>query len=218
CGDRARDARRLPQPRLRAAGLLRALLALPRARTRELRRGRRSDACAGPPHARGGRDRAAVAARRPDARPADRSRALSRALPDAGGARGARRADGARGLSDHPHARADARVNRGGTGMADTRMLDRGELDAATHPDLKPPSFSSLGEEGAHRKARLAGACRIFARYGYDHWVAGHLSVRDPEHADRFWVNPLGVSWHRIRVSDLVQVDFAGEVTEGNRP
>lgn len=102
--------------------------------------------------------------------------------------------------------------------MAETRMLDRGELDAATHPDLKPPSFSSLGEERAHRKARLAGACRIFARYGYDHWVAGHLSVRDPEHADRFWVNPLGVSWHRIRVSDLLQVDFAGQVIHGTRP
>ena len=77
--------------------------------------------------------------------------------------------------------------------MAETRMLDRGELDATTHPDLKPPSFSSVEEERAHRKARLAGACRIFARQGYDHWVAGHLTVRDPEHGDRFWVNPLGV-------------------------
>lgn len=102
--------------------------------------------------------------------------------------------------------------------MADTRMLDRGELDASTHPDLKPPSFSSVEQERAHRKARLAGACRIFARHGYDHWVAGHLTVRDPEHGDRFWVNPLGVSWRRIRVSDLLQVDFSGRVVEGSRP
>jgi ribulose-5-phosphate 4-epimerase/fuculose-1-phosphate aldolase len=102
--------------------------------------------------------------------------------------------------------------------MAGARMLDRGELDAATHPDLKPPVFSCVEEERAHRKARLAGACRIFARQGYDHWVAGHLSVRDPEHADRFWVNPLGVSWHRIRVSDLLQVGFSGRVLAGSRP
>lgn len=102
--------------------------------------------------------------------------------------------------------------------MGSARMLDRGELSADTHPDLKPPSFSSVEEERAHRKARLAGACRIFARQGYDHWVAGHLTVRDPEHADRFWVNPLGVSWRRIRASDLLLVDFDGQVLEGSRP
>jgi len=102
--------------------------------------------------------------------------------------------------------------------MTGQPQLDRGELDAGTHPDLKPPSFASVEEERAHRKARLAGACRIFARFGYDHWVAGHLTVRDPEHADRFWVNPLGVSWRRIRASDLCQVDFSGRVTAGARP
>jgi ribulose-5-phosphate 4-epimerase/fuculose-1-phosphate aldolase len=102
--------------------------------------------------------------------------------------------------------------------MAGTRMLDQGQLDADTHPDLKPPTFASPRAERAHRKQRLAGACRILARFGYDHWVAGHLSVRDPEHHDRFWVNPLGVSWRRIRASDLCQVDFAGQVLEGERP
>lgn len=98
------------------------------------------------------------------------------------------------------------------------RMLDRGELDEATHPDLKPTSFTDVAADRAHRKARLAGACRIFARFGYDHWVAGHVTVRDPEHPDRFWANPLGVSWHRIRCSDLLLVDFEGNVVEGERP
>ena len=98
------------------------------------------------------------------------------------------------------------------------RMLDRGELDEQTHPDLKPPGFSDPAEERAHRKARLAGACRIFANFGYDHWVAGHVTVRDPEHADRFWATPLGVSWQRIRVSDLLLVDFDANIVEGDRP
>ena len=44
------------------------------------------------------------------------------------------------------------------------RMLDQGELDERTHPDLKPPAFADPAEERAHRKARLAGACRIFSR------------------------------------------------------
>lgn len=99
-----------------------------------------------------------------------------------------------------------------------SRMLDRGELDERTHPDLKPPTFANLAEERAHRKARLAGACRIFAKFGYDHWVAGHITVRDPEREDSFWANPLGISWHRIRASDLLLVDFDGNVVEGERP
>ena len=48
--------------------------------------------------------------------------------------------------------------------------------------------------------------------------MAGHITVRDPEHADRFWVNPLGVSWRLIRASDLCQVDFDGRVLDGERP
>ena len=99
-----------------------------------------------------------------------------------------------------------------------TNMLDRGELDERTHASVKPPTFDSPHLERAHRKARLAGACRIFAKYGYDHWVAGHITVRDPVHRDRFWANPLGVSWSRIKASDLLQVDFDGNVVEGERP
>ena len=99
-----------------------------------------------------------------------------------------------------------------------SRMLDRGEDDELTHPDLKPPVFTDPAEARAHRKARLAGACRSFAKLGYDHWVAGHITVRDPVRANHFWANPLGVSWHRIRVSDLLLVDFDANVVEGERP
>lgn len=100
----------------------------------------------------------------------------------------------------------------------EVNMLDRGELDANTHASVRPPDFDDVVAERRHRKARLAGACRIFARFGYDHWVAGHMTVRDPEHADRFWANPLGVSWQLIRPSDLLLVDFDGRVVEGERP
>ena len=97
-------------------------------------------------------------------------------------------------------------------------MLDRGELDERTHASVKPPTFASPSAERAHRKARLIGAYRIFANFGYDHWVAGHITVRDPEHEDRFWANPLGVSWHLIEESDLLLVDFDGNVARGRPP
>ena len=96
--------------------------------------------------------------------------------------------------------------------------LDRGVLDEHTHVALAPPSFDSVEAERAHRKRRLIGAYRICARFGYDHWVAGHITVRDPEHEDRFWANPLGVSWHLVEESDLLLVDFDGNVLEGDRP
>jgi ribulose-5-phosphate 4-epimerase/fuculose-1-phosphate aldolase len=82
----------------------------------------------------------------------------------------------------------------------------------------EPPKFATYAEERRHRKERLTAAFRLFARYGYDEGVAGHITARDPEYADHFWVNPFGVHFGRIRVSDLVLVDQHGEVVEGNYP
>ena len=47
--------------------------------------------------------------------------------------------------------------------------------------------------------------------------MAGHITVRDPEHPDTFWVNPFGMHFSMIRSSDLVRVDEDGEVVEGDR-
>src|SRR5580704_9950240 len=79
-----------------------------------------------------------------------------------------------------------------------------------------PPTFATYEEERRHRKVHLAGAFRLFARFGFDEGVAGHITVRDPEHADWFWVNPFGMHFSQIRASDLVLVDDKGEVIEGD--
>jgi ribulose-5-phosphate 4-epimerase/fuculose-1-phosphate aldolase len=81
-----------------------------------------------------------------------------------------------------------------------------------------PPSFNSVEEERLHRKQRLAAAFRLFARFGFDEGVAGHITARDPEKHDHFWVNPFGMDFGQIRVSDLVMVDHKGEVVEGENP
>lgn len=73
-------------------------------------------------------------------------------------------------------------------------------------------------EERRHRKQRLAAAFRIFGRLGFEEGVAGHVTARDPEHADRFWVNPFGMSFKQIRVRDLILVDHTGAVVEGSWP
>jgi ribulose-5-phosphate 4-epimerase/fuculose-1-phosphate aldolase len=79
-----------------------------------------------------------------------------------------------------------------------------------------PPIFATAEEERRHRKIRLAGAFRLFARFGFDEGVAGHITVRDPERAGCFWVNPFGVHFSQIRASDLILVNDCGEVIEGD--
>jgi ribulose-5-phosphate 4-epimerase/fuculose-1-phosphate aldolase len=72
-----------------------------------------------------------------------------------------------------------------------------------------------LGAERLRRKQRLAAGFRLFARFGFDEGVAGHITARDPEHLDRFWVNPLGRHFGLVGVSDLVCVDHSGVQVDG---
>ncbi len=85
-------------------------------------------------------------------------------------------------------------------------------------PDLifrLPETFGTPEEERKHRKERLAAALRLFGRFGFEEGVAGHITARDPELTDHFWVNPFGMSFSRIRVSDLILVNDEGKVVEG---
>ncbi|HEY1826985.1 MAG TPA: class II aldolase/adducin family protein [Acidimicrobiales bacterium] len=80
------------------------------------------------------------------------------------------------------------------------------------------PHFDNKEDERRHRKQRLAAAFRIFGRLGFDEGTAGHITARDPEQADHFWVNPLGMNFRQIRVRDLLLVNHAGDVVEGDWP
>jgi ribulose-5-phosphate 4-epimerase/fuculose-1-phosphate aldolase len=77
------------------------------------------------------------------------------------------------------------------------------------------PQFDTVEEERLHRKQRLAAGFRIFGKFGFDEGVAGHITARDPEHLDHFWVNPLGLPFSHIRTSDLIRVNEQGEIVEG---
>jgi ribulose-5-phosphate 4-epimerase/fuculose-1-phosphate aldolase len=76
----------------------------------------------------------------------------------------------------------------------------------------------TIEEERLHRKQRLAAGYRIFAQRGYDLGLAGHITARDPEYEDRFWVGPLFPWFGHIRVSDLVLVDHDGNILAGEGP
>jgi ribulose-5-phosphate 4-epimerase/fuculose-1-phosphate aldolase len=89
------------------------------------------------------------------------------------------------------------------------------------HAAAKPlpydlPVFDDPADERLHRKQRLAAAFRLFGRFGFGEGVAGHITVRDPEFPDRFWLNPFGIDFRLIRVSDLVCVDHDGVIVHGD--
>jgi len=100
----------------------------------------------------------------------------------------------------------------------ETPSIDGIPLTAKEVALAGPPSFASVEEERRHRKEKLAGALRIFGRCGFGEGVAGHITVRDPEHPDHFWVNPFGLSFRHMRVSDLILVNHQGEVVYGAQP
>ena len=80
------------------------------------------------------------------------------------------------------------------------------------------PTFENAEDERRHRKQRLAAAFRLFGQFGFDEGVAGHITARDPERLDHFWVNPLGMNFKQVRVKDLILVNDAGDVVEGTWP
>ena len=95
--------------------------------------------------------------------------------------------------------------------MTDTTVPER--LGVPT-----PEAHTSIEAERTERKNKLAAALRIFGRLGFGEGVAGHITARDPERTDCFWVNPFGMSFRHVRVSDLILVDHDGTVVEGDRP
>jgi len=97
-----------------------------------------------------------------------------------------------------------------------TPTIDGVELTPKDVSVATPPTFDSVEDDRLHRKTRLAGALRLFGRFGFSEGVAGHITVRDPEFPDHFWVNPFGMSFRHIRQSDLILVNHEGEVVYGD--
>src|SRR3984885_12146885 len=167
-----------------------------------------------PPHSSG-----TSMPRRPSA-PISRSRSVGhRASSQAAGARGA--------ISFCAKSRHSATSSRSGSlreksirGILWTDRCNRpytGDVPSDRVPHTFP-RFDNTEDERRHRKQRLAAAFRLFGHFGFDEGVAGHITARDPERIDHFWVNPFGMNFKLIRVKDLILVNDHGEVVDGNWP
>ena len=89
-----------------------------------------------------------------------------------------------------------------------------------THPPLAPgdsePTFADVDEERRHRQRRLALGYRLFGSLHWGELGDGHISARDPERTDCFWLLRYGVPFGEATVDDLVLVGPGGAVLEGH--
>ena len=102
--------------------------------------------------------------------------------------------------------------------MSNTDVQQAEKLASGDVAALLPEAGRTIEQERLHRKQNLAAAFRLFSRFGFDEGVAGHITARDPELTDHFWVNPFGMHFSHIRVSDLLLVRHDGAVVQGDLP
>ena len=100
-------------------------------------------------------------------------------------------------------------------------FIDLGDRESIYQPENKDlifprkPTFNSFAEERQHIKERLVAACRAFALEKFDYGFAGHLTVRDPEHPNLYWTNPMAVHFSQVKLSNLILADHEGNIHEG---
>ena len=102
--------------------------------------------------------------------------------------------------------------------MSNTDVQQAEKLASGDVAALLPEAGRTIEQERLQRKQNLAAAFRLFSRFGFDEGVAGHITARDPELTDHFWVNPFGMHFSHIRVSDLLLVRHDGAVVQGDLP
>ncbi len=79
----------------------------------------------------------------------------------------------------------------------------------------RPPTFATIDAERAHRKRMCALGYRIFGTLGYGQTGDGHISARDPELTDHFWLLRYGVPFKYATVDELVLVAPDGSIAQG---
>jgi ribulose-5-phosphate 4-epimerase/fuculose-1-phosphate aldolase len=78
-----------------------------------------------------------------------------------------------------------------------------------------PPQHDDPVEERRERQRQLVLGYRLFGALRWGDTGDGHISARDPERTDHFWLLGYGVPFNHAAAEDLVLVSPSGEVVEG---
>lgn len=65
-------------------------------------------------------------------------------------------------------------------------------------------------------KQELVIALRIMDSLNNDYGISGHITVKDTELSNHFWINPFGVKFKDVTVDDLLLINEKGDVIIGN--
>jgi len=92
----------------------------------------------------------------------------------------------------------------------------RGQI---TYRDFKGiPTFDSFEEHRKHICLHMAAVFRNWARMGFTEGISGHISVRDPEHEDCIWMNPVGKHFGLLNAGDMLCIQItSGRIVGGNK-
>lgn len=103
----------------------------------------------------------------------------------------------------------------------DVRFPPGSQLRSMSHgpnPLVGIPSFNTHQEHRQHILVHLAAIFRNWARCGFTEGISGHISVRDPEHPDCIWMNPIGKHFSLLNASDMLCLEVdTGRIVGGNR-
>jgi len=86
-----------------------------------------------------------------------------------------------------------------------------------SNPAPQPVSIDCSEEEWQLR-VQLAACYRAFVHYGWTDSIFTHLSARVPGHPGQYLINPYSLLFHEICASNLIKVDFDGNVVAGDYP
>jgi Class II Aldolase and Adducin N-terminal domain len=107
-------------------------------------------------------------------------------------------------------------VTHGPTSIPTSRPMDTltiGTRDGTLHMPIVP-SFTNPLSERSWSLEHMAGAFRLFGKFGFGEGAAGHISLKDPVNPEWMWINPYGMHFSQIKKSDLVCIDEEGYVVE----
>ena len=84
-------------------------------------------------------------------------------------------------------------------------------------------SASAMGENRCsdaewQLRVDLAACYRAFVHYGWTDSIFTHLSARVPGVENQYLINPYGLFFDEINASNLIKVDFDGNVVDGDYP
>ena len=77
---------------------------------------------------------------------------------------------------------------------------------------------AQCSEDEWRLRVELAACYRAFVHYGWTDSIFTHLSARSPDNPQHYLINPYGLLFHEICASNLIKVDFDGNVVQGEYP